>query len=100
MTGSKRNPRSQSEHDREVKRLAKSYEERNYEVDADISGYKKPKSFGGYRPDIIVRKSGHETIVEVETTETKGSPHAKAQESAFKKARNRKPTRHFRLEDA
>lgn len=50
---SRRSPMSQGVHDNKVEKLTKSYKERNYEVDADIPGYNKPKSFGGYRPDII-----------------------------------------------
>ena len=37
---------------------------------ADIEGWGKPDTIGGVRPDIIAEKSGHKTVVEVETKES------------------------------
>lgn len=95
MTGSRRKPTSQSEHDRMVKKLARDYKARGYDVEADLAGYETPPPVGGYRPDIRAKKGSHETIVEVETPETVNTAHAGAQESAFIRAARRSPTRHF-----
>lgn len=95
MPGSKRSPASQSKHDRAIRAEAKSYEKRGYEVEADIPGYRQPPTFGGHRPDLLVKKSGQRTIVEVETEDSLNTAHADAQNGAFLRAR-RRPSTHYR----
>lgn len=92
----KRNPISQSKHDRKVLQIAREYGRSDYEVYADIAGYLKPSLIGGYRPDVIAIKYGHITIVEVETTDSLNTAHANAQDSAFRRARRRSATTKYR----
>jgi hypothetical protein len=66
----RRTPRQQTKHDKEVKRTADSYQKRGFKVKADISGYKQPETKEGRRPDMIAQKDGKEIIVEVETRDS------------------------------
>ena len=63
-----------------MREIAKAYEARGYHVRADVPGYRKPPTIGGYTPDILARKSGQETMVEVETPDSVNSPRDIAQE--------------------
>lgn len=96
MVGSGRSPGSQHKHDNEVKKVAKDYAGRGYDVEADISGYKRPPTVGGYRPDVRAKKGKYETLVEVETPDTVDTVHALSQELAFRKSARRSPNRHFK----
>lgn len=96
MARSNRNQTSQSKHDREVKRLANDYKNKGYDVDADISGYSKPPTVGGLRPDIKAKKGGHETIVEVETPDSVDSTRDMQQHGAFQRWARRDPKRHYK----
>jgi hypothetical protein len=88
---------SQSNHDRNVEMLAYDYYNRGYEVWADqLSGWSKPSSIGGYKPDIIARRNGHVTVVEVETQDSVNSTRDLAQQAAFSSWASRSPYRHFR----
>jgi len=78
----KRTPRQQSKHDAGVQDSAEYYEQQGYNVQADISGYDKPKSIGGRRPDVIARKKQETVIVEVETKDSLEKD--KAQQETFK----------------
>jgi hypothetical protein len=89
-----RNKNSQSKHDNEVRKTALSYKNRGYDVAADILGYKKPPSVGGYRPDVTAKKNGHTTNVEIETTDSVNSSRDLAQQRAFKKAAQ-SPMKHY-----
>jgi len=91
-----RTPQSQTKHDIEVASLAEEYYAKGYKVWADVPGWPMPKSIGGYRPDIIAIKSGHTTVVEVETHDSVNSPRDIAQQKAFKSWATRKSTRHYR----
>jgi hypothetical protein len=95
MPGSKRNPASQSKHDRAIRAEAKNYEKRGYDVQADVPGYPQPPTVGDYRPDLMVKKGGQRTIVEVETEDSLNTAHAAAQNGAFLRAR-RRPSTHYR----
>lgn len=95
MPGSKRSPASQTKHNHAIRAEAKSYERRGYDVQADVSGYPKPPTVGGYRPDLMVKKGGQRTIVEVETEDSLNTAHAAAQNGAFLRAR-RRPGTHYR----
>lgn len=80
----KRSSKSQSKHDSKVKQVAKDLEKKGFDVKADIEGYKKPKTIGGYRPDVIGEKGKQKKIVEVETTESLGSARDQKQQKAFR----------------
>jgi len=96
MPGSGRGKHSQSKHDRKVREIAKDYKLRGYDVSADISGYPQPPTTGGYRPDVVAKKSGRETIVEVETPDSVNSPRDIAQQNAFRQAARRSEKRHYK----
>ena len=96
MTGGNRNPASQGKHDRQVSETAQKYKGKGYAVAADVTGYPKPGTTGGYRPDLVVTKKGHTTIIEVETPESLNTPHANAQDSAFRQARRRRSNLHYK----
>ena len=96
MTVSRRSPQSQSKHDKKVSSEARNYRRRGYGVKADIAGFPQPHHIGGHRPDIIAKKRGHETAVEVETRDSVDSSHAQAQNKAFTRARQRDPKKHYR----
>lgn len=90
MTGSGRTKASQSKHNNKVLAEAKKLEREQYNVSADIAGYKKPPSRGGYVPDIVAKKGKEEFIIEVETPDSVNSPRDIAQQGAFQRAA-RKP---------
>ena len=90
MPGSGRTKTSQSKHDNKVLAEAKKLKREQYNVSADIAGYKKPPSRGGYVPDIIAKKGNEEIIIEVETVDSADSARDLAQQGAFQRAA-RKP---------
>ncbi|HEC87673.1 MAG TPA: hypothetical protein ENI49_07430 [Thermoplasmatales archaeon] len=95
---SRRGPASRQKHNRMVARIAEMYRARGYEVWADIPGYpQRPWSIYGYIPDVIAKKRGHITVIEVETIDTLYSRHDIQQRNAFKRWAKQKKTRHFRL---
>lgn len=94
--GKKRSRKSQSQHDRCVRRTANSYKKRGYKVQADIEGFDQPDTISGYRPDVIARKGGHETVVEIETLDSVDTARDEGQQSAFKKHAARSDKRHYR----
>ena len=96
MPGSGRGQSSQSKHDRKVRQTAKDYEARGYNVSADVAGYLQPPIVGGYRPDVVARKSGHETIIEVETPDSVNSSRDIAQQGAFQRSARRNEKRHYK----
>ena len=51
-----RSKKSQSKHDAEVRKIANDLKQKGYEVDADVKGFKKPDTIGGYRPDVVATK--------------------------------------------
>ena len=80
---------SQSKHDKAVQKRAEQLQRQGFDVDADLKGWKQPKTIGGVRPDIDARKGTKRVIVEVETKESEGDTRAQRQERAFKGAANR-----------
>ncbi len=92
----KRSKRSQSRHDTEVRRLANQYKRQGYDVKADIRGFSKPDTIGGYRPDVVATKGRQRKIVEVETTESISSTRDEGQQRAFRKAAKRSENTTFR----
>jgi len=96
MPPSGRTRGSQSKHDRAVRKLAKDYENRGYKVKADIKNYSRPPTIGGYRPDLLAAKGGHETMVEVETPDSVNSARDRSQQKAFRQAASRSGKCHFK----
>ena len=84
-----RSNRSQSKHNAEVRRTAKSLEGQGYDVKADVKGFPQPRTIGGYRPDVVATKGGERKIVEVETPDSVGSARDQKQQAAFRQAANR-----------
>ena len=58
-------------HDGSVRRRAAALEANGWRVNADISGYSRPKTLNGSRPDIDARKGRKRRIIEVETSDTR-----------------------------
>ena len=65
-----RSKRSQSKHDAEVKRTAAKFKEQGFDVKADLRGFSRPDTIGGYRPDVVATKGRQREIVEVETPDS------------------------------
>lgn len=69
----KRSASRQSEHDAEVKRIARRHDRKGWTVRADVPGFPTPDSIGNRRPripDVVARKRGAMRIFEVETEES------------------------------
>lgn len=90
-----RSRRSQTKHDAEVRKMATAFKKQGFSVDADILGYSKPDTIGGYRPDIVAKKAGQRKIVEVETPDSVDSARDKAQQQAFLNAASRSKSTTF-----
>lgn len=86
----------QSKHDSMVRKEALEFKKKGYDVAADISGYRKPGIFNGYRPDVVATKDGQKKIVEIETPDSKGTLRDKAQNRAFRNAADRNENMTFR----
>lgn len=99
MSKRARTSREQTKHDRKVKQIANSYRQRGYQVRADdVSGFTDPQSYHGRVPDVVAKKDGHTTLVEVETESSRGTTRSKKQHQQFKSWAGRKTNRHFRRE--
>lgn len=81
-----RSKRQQSKHDAQVRQTAEGLQRRGYDVTADISGFKKPDTIGGFRPDVVAKKGWERVIVEVETPDSVNGARDQAQQKAFKAA--------------
>ena len=92
----KRTTKSQSKHDRKVSELAKEYEAMGYSVSADIAGYPKPKTIGGYRPDVVATKGVRRIIIEVETEDSVNNARDLLQQIAFGRAAKRSKNTKFK----
>jgi hypothetical protein len=90
MSGSGRPKASQSKHDAKVLAEARKLQREQYDVSADIAGYKKPPRRGNYIPDVVAKKGQKEIIIEVETVDSANSERDLAQQGAFQRAA-RKP---------
>ena len=91
-----RSKKGQAEHDREVRKVANEYLEKGYKVLADLPNQERPDTVKGVRPDLRVRKKGHETLIEVETPESVESARDEKQKKVFKQWSERSQDRHFR----
>ncbi len=96
MPPKKRPERSQSAHNAEVRRQAKDFEERGYDVQADVSGFPQPDTIGGMRPDVVAKKGKRREIVEVETPNSVDSARDQRQQKAFRQAAKRAKGTTFR----
>ena len=65
-----RSKKGHAEHDREVRKVANEYLKKGYKVLADLPNWEQPETIKGVRPDLSVKKKGHETLIEVETPES------------------------------
>ena len=85
MTSSGRSLSTQTKHDQNVRRIADDYEMIGYAVQADVNGYPLPDLISGYRPDVRGKLEliGFEVVIEVETTDSADTDHAKQQDAAF-----------------
>jgi hypothetical protein len=81
-----RSKRSQAAHDRKVRQEADKLKRQSYKVNADVSGFQRPKTISGYRPDIIAIKNKQWRIIEVETEDSKNSARDSSQQQAFRQA--------------
>ena len=68
---SKRSKRNQTCHNGSVAKRAAGLVANGWNVKADISGYSRPKTFNGSRPDIDATKGRRRRIVEVETPDSR-----------------------------
>lgn len=84
-----RSGREQSKHDSVVRKTAQGLEKAGWKVKADVKGYRKPDTIGGYRPDVTATKGGERKIVEVETPTSVDSARDKGQQKAFRQAADR-----------
>ena len=91
-----RSKRSQGAHNTRVKKLAQQYKQKGYNVKADIEGWQKPDTIRGVRPDIIAEKSGHKTVVEVETNDSVDSKRDVQQQKAFKNWSTGSDKKHYK----
>lgn len=90
---------TKTKHNRRVEEIADVYHRDGYRVKADhIESYPSPDTYRGYRPDVVAEKSGHKTLIEVETEDSVGTKRDRKQRGAFKNWRSRKETRHFKRE--
>jgi hypothetical protein len=91
-----RSKRRQAEHDQEVRRLANEYKNKGYNVEADLPNWDQRGTIRGVRPDLRVRKQGHETLIEVETPESEESKRDEKQKKIFKQWSKGSEQKHFR----
>ena len=91
-----RSRKSQSKHDARASELARRYENQGFDVKADVGGFSKPATIGGYRPDVVAKKGRVRKIVEVETPASADSARDVKQQQAFRQAANRSVNTTFR----
>lgn len=93
-----RSKRSRSKHDAKVGKVARKLEWQGFKIQADISGYSRPDTIGGYRPDVVGRKGREKKIVEVETPDSVDSARDTKQQQAFRREAKRSEHTTFRRE--
>ncbi len=91
-----RSKKSQSKHNAEVQRIANQFKKQGFEVKADISGFSKPNTISGYRPDVVAMKGKQRKIIEVETPDSVDSARDRKQQQAFRRAANLSKNTTFR----
>ncbi len=63
---------------------------------ADLPNWEQPDSVKSLRPDIMAKKKGHTTLIEIETPESVESARDEKQKKIFKQWSERSEHRHFR----
>jgi len=63
---------------------------------ADLPNQERPDTVKGVRPDLSVKKKGHETLIEIETPESVESARDEKQKEIFEQWSERSRQRHFR----
>lgn len=91
-----RSRKGQSTHNSMVRKIAKEYKGKGYDVEADVGRYHRPAIISGVKPDVVAKKGGHQTVVEVETRESVDSKRDQKQQQAFKKWSQDSPTKHYK----
>ena len=91
-----RSRKSQSKHDKRVGKVARRYEAQGFDVKADVGGFSRPGTIGGYRPDVVAKKGRERKIVEVETPESVDCARDVKQQQAFRQAAGRSVDTTFR----
>ncbi len=91
-----RTKRSQSKHDKKVKEIANDSAQKGFDVKADIKGFSRPVTIGGFRPDVVATKGKLKTIIEVETPDSIDSARDTMQKSAFSKASSKSKNTSFK----
>ena len=84
-----RSKKTQTKHNAEVRNAANELKKRGFNVKADVSGFPKPDTISGYRPDVVATKGKERKIIEVETPDSVGSARDIKQQQAFRQAANR-----------
>lgn len=89
--------RGKSAHDKKVKQVAKQFERKGWNVEADISEFDSPDSIGqnNFVPDIVAKKSGATKIIEVETKRSLEKD--KDQQEAFRRSAGQKKRTTFEI---
>lgn len=90
----RRTKTQQSKHNTRVRKVAGGYKSQGWKVQADVSGYSKPRTIFNKRPDIRATKGAKERIIEVETKSSMKSD--TAQRNAFKRFAGLNKKRKFR----
>ena len=90
----KRTKSLQSKHNTRVRKIAGGYKSQGWKVQADVSGYSKPRTVFNKRPDIRGTKGTKERIIEVETKNSMKSD--VAQRNAFSRFAGLNKKRKFR----
>jgi hypothetical protein len=80
----------------EVRRVANEYLRKDYKVLAGLSNWEQPDAIKGVRPDLRVRRKGHETLIKIETPEPVESARDEKQKKAFKQWSEKSEHRYFR----
>jgi hypothetical protein len=91
-----RSKNSQSKHNVEVRKIANKLKKQGYEVQADLPGLPKPKTIGGFRPDVVAKKGIKRKIYEVETPDSVNNSRDQQQRKAFKQASDRSKNTTFK----
>ena len=84
-----------TQHDRKVLEIAKAYKNKDWNVRADLPGYKKPNPIGRSKriPDVQATKRGATRLFEVETP--RSSAQDRNQRRTFKRYVAKKPRTTF-----
>ena len=74
---------SQTKHDKEVRAQARHFSQKGAKVYADVSGFPRPQTINGHRPDVIAIGDDITLVIEVETEDSVDSSRDIEQQRAF-----------------